>query len=572
MLEYIVIGIYLVFMIVIGLVFSRLNRSNSDYFRGGSQGTWWLCGINAYMSATSAYTFTAAAGIAFSAGWSILLIYLGGPIGNILLYFFYAARCRQKRLTTPGEVMRERFNPATQQTYTIIGLLTGFVGSGLTLYTLCIFVSAVFGLPMVGTIVVLGAVVVFYSIASGRWGVMATDFLQCLVMFAMTILVSILALIHAGGISAFFSKIGELGLTRDFQLFNPMERFGGYYTWEWTLALFFVTTITNFSVANANYTVKDGREAEKALLLTTGLSLAGCIFFFIPPFAARFFYAGEVNALSMLANPADGAYAVACLNLLPAGMVGLVVVAMFSAAMSTMDASLNAGAGNFMLNVYPPLKRIFGWRERSESEMLQVSRMYSLVAGVIAVTLSILYSYSGVGPLKVVLTAGALLGLPMAVPMFWGLLLKRMPQWTPIAAMCVGFFGSIFLWVSEQSGRISWYYHEQVLFNIVVPTLAVFVSMFFARRNSAEYNNRVDGFFRRMNTPVDFAAEVGEGNDAMQLRLLGRFAVAGGSFIMLLAVAARSLSGVLCPLAVGGGIALLGYAMIRAARRVGAKP
>ena len=89
-------------MVIIGAVFSKLNRNTSDYFRGGSKGSWWLCGSSAYVSAISAYTFTAAAGVAYYAGLSVLIIYLTNPISQILVYFFYAARIRQKRLTTPG--------------------------------------------------------------------------------------------------------------------------------------------------------------------------------------------------------------------------------------------------------------------------------------------------------------------------------------------------------------------------------------------------------------------------------------------------------------------------------------
>lgn len=566
-LEYIVIGVYLVFMLVIGWAFHAFNRDTGDYFRSGSRGSWWLCGASNYMAGTSAYTFTAAAGIAYLAGWSIWMVYLCGPVINILVYFFYAARCRQKRLTTPGEVMRERFNPATQQIYTMIGIITGFVGSGLVLYTLAIFVSAIFGLNPIAVIVVLGAVILFYSITGGRWAVMAADFLQCLIMFAMTILVSVLCLIRLGGIGGFFAKLRELGLDREYSFFKSAESFGGYYTYEWVAALFVVGLINSFSVANTNFVVKDGNEAKKSLMLSTVLSLVGCTFFFIPAFTARMLFPARVESLGMLACPADGAYAVSCLELLPAGMIGLIVVAMFAAAMSTMDTSLNGGASNFMLNVYPPLARICRWRKRSEKEMLILSRWYSLFSGLIAITLSIIYSRSGVGPLKVVLTAGALLGLPMAVPMFWGLLLKRMPQWTPIVAMAMGFASSLALFLAEVAGGVTIYYHQQVLINIAVPTAVVLVMMAFVRTNRAEFNDRVDAFFRRMNTPVDFEREVGRSNDAVQFKVLGFFSLAGGGFIMLLMLVAKSAAGVFAPLAVGGGIALFGAAMLAAARR-----
>lgn len=574
LVEYVVIAGYLIFMVLIGVVFTRLNRDTGDYFRSGSKGSWWMVGASSYVAGISAYSFTAAAGISYYAGWSVLLIYLNPILVNLLLYFTYAARIRRKRLTTPGEVYRERFNPVTQQTYSIISLLTGFVGSGMNLYTLAIFVSAVFGFNMYVIIVVLGGVVLFYSISGGRWAVMATDFLQCLVMFSLTILVTVLCLREVGGISGLFAGIRELGLLADYSIFTPEERFAGvkgyqgYFTWKWWLALIAVRLINGYSVGAVNYSVKDDKEARKGVLLLIGLTLVGSIFFFIPPMVARILYSAEVEALTQLAKPGDGSYAIACMKLLPSGMLGLVVVAMFAAAMSSMDSSLNGGAGNFVLNVYPPLARFFRWKKRTPEQMLLFSKFYCLAAGILAIGLSILYSASKANPLQVILTIGSLLSLPMGVPMFWGLFLKRMPQWTPVVALTTGFITSLTIFLGMQMKLFYLYYHYQVLIIFSVSTLTVFIAMLFRKRNPADYNERVDAFYRRMETPVDFATEVGKSNDKFQLKILGGSSVAGGLFILLLMLLAEDLRGILCPLAVGGGIALLGGVMLLIARRI----
>lgn len=568
-LEYLIIGIYLLFLVFIGVVFKKLNQNTGDYFRSGSQGSWWLVGSSNYMAGTSAVTFTTAAGITYNYGWSVMLVY-AFPVWLFLHYFFYAARCRQKRLTTPGEVMRERFNPATQQVYTIIGLLTSFLGSGLWLYTLSIFVATMFKLDMYAVILGLGFVVIFYCLTGGRWAVMAADSLQCLIMFAVAILIGILSLNALGGISGFIERASAPEYAHSFAFFKaPGEHPHGYYTVSWMAALVTANLIGTFSVGNVNYTVKDGRSAKKAQLLTIGLCYVGAAFFFIPPFAARLLYSDKVAMLKFPGggDPADGSYAIACLELLPPGMIGLIVVAMLAATASSMDASLNTGAANFMLNVYPPLERIFKWRPLSERQRLLVSRVYCLISGLSAMMAALCYTHSGAGPFKVMLTLGALLGLPMTVPMFWGLFLKRVPPWTPIISTAVGFACSIFIGLSGRYFGMNWLYHQQVFTIIGVTTLAVFILWFLYRKcNSEEYNLRVDGFFLRMNTPVDFEKEVGRSNDAIQLKTIGFFSMLGGAFIMLLAVMAQDVSGVVCPLSVGGAIALLGLMMRLAAR------
>ena len=569
---YLVIGAYLAFLMLMGAAFRRFNRNTGDYFRSGSQASWWLCGVSAYVSATSAYTFTVASGISYTVGWSILLIYAVSPLRFVLLGLFYEPLCRQKRLTTAGEALRARFNPATQQTYTIIDLLVGYVGSGLGLYTLGIFVSAIFGFNLYGIIILLGAVVLFYSVAGGRWAVMGTDFLQCLVMIAVTVTVTILCLNEIGGIGGIWRKIDELGLARDFQLFKSRaefgDRFGGYYSWEWFLALQLTTVLGNLSVARTNYSVKDGRNARNAMFLCAALHLVGSVFFFIPAFTARVLDQAQVEQLP-LAAPENASYAVVCLHLLPETMIGLVVVAMFAAAMSSMDTSLNGGASNFMLNVYPPLERLLKIRPRTEAEKLRLSKLYALFAGLISIGTAIYYAYAGVGPLQLVLTIGAMLGLPQIVPLVWGLFLKRMPPWVPLGSMGVGFLTALFIHIRQTCFGASWSYAEQVGWICGITSLAVFALCFLLRRtNTPAYRKQVDEFYRRMFTPVDFEREVGVSSDRFQLKIIGFFVLTGGIFAALLALPAHDLKGVLCPLGIGGAMTLLGGAMLLISRRM----
>ena len=81
LIEYCVIGVYLLLLIAVGWVVKRYNRDDSDYFRNGCKGTWWLVGASAFMVQFSAWTFTGAAGAAYEAGWSVMVIFLANAAG-----------------------------------------------------------------------------------------------------------------------------------------------------------------------------------------------------------------------------------------------------------------------------------------------------------------------------------------------------------------------------------------------------------------------------------------------------------------------------------------------------------
>jgi len=565
--EYVVIGVYLIFMIVIGFVFKKLNSNVDDYFRSGCKGSWWLVGASNFVSGISAYSFTGAAGVAYTAGWSVLLIYACAPFTGVITYFFFAARFRQLRITTAPEAYKERYNTTTQQLFALIALVYGILGVGMCLYSLAIFVSAVFGFSLVSIIIVLSVVVIFYSLIGGKWAVMATDFLQSLILLSVAVLVTVLCLYKLGGLDNLFELIRINGLTEDYKMFNSPERFKGLYTTNWAIAgaAWHIMTFNSLNCASRYFAVKDGKEAKKSVLLLIVLGLMGSMFFFIPPITARLLYSTDVSALG-ISNPAEASYAVVCMKLLPPGMMGLVIVAMFAAAMSTMDTGLNGGAANFIKNIYPVLAKWFSWRKRDAHEMLRLSQWFCLILGVIGTGVAIKYALSGKSQYGIILTIGAMIGTPLAVPMFWGIIIKKNTSGSGLFSVMCGFLVALTSYISAEFYDSPWDYSTKVFSIMIVASAAFFALVPFAKYNKKEYNERVKGFFKRMNTPVDFAKEVGETNDAVQLNIIGLLALIGGILISLLAVMADSWIGVIAPVSVGGTIAVIGTIMVLTAK------
>ena len=193
-IDWIIIGSYLALIMAMGAVFSRFNRDDADYFRGGSKGVWWLVGASAFMSGFSAYTFTAASGVAFEAGWSVVVIYFANAFGYLLNFLFLAPWFRQIRATTGPEVTKERYGLRTQQFYAWIGVVMSLLMAGIWLNGLAIFTATIFGLDVKLVIIIVGIVVLFYSMSGGVWAVMGTDFLQSLILIPITILMAYLCL------------------------------------------------------------------------------------------------------------------------------------------------------------------------------------------------------------------------------------------------------------------------------------------------------------------------------------------------------------------------------------------
>jgi len=369
--EYLVIVGYLLLIIIVGLVFKKFSANTDDYFKGGSKGTWWLVGSSAFMSAFSAWTFTGAAGIAYESGFSAMFIFFGNVLGFFVNYLFMGPWLRQMRVTTFPEAIAGRFGEKTRDFYAYYEVPIRILYSAMALYGLGIFCSAVFGYDINYVIVVCGVVVLLYSATGGRWAVMATDFLQGLILVPLTLIVAYLCLDALGGVENLFVKIEEQGLTEEYSMINSATLFGGAYTWGWASAMMAKQFIVfnSMNAAPRYFSVKDGKEAKKAALLCSVLMLVGSVIWFLPPITARLLYPDLVMAFD-IAKPAEASYAVASISLLPVGLVGLIVVAILAATMSSMDTGLNTNVAILIKDIYPKISRKLSWQAKKESELL----------------------------------------------------------------------------------------------------------------------------------------------------------------------------------------------------------
>lgn len=627
-IEYAVIAGYLFVLIAIGFTFRAFNKDASDYFRNGCKGTWWLVGASAFMSSFSAVTFTAMAGAAFESGLGVTIIFLGNALGFFLVFLFLGPWYRQMRAITAPEVIRQRFGRTTQQFYAWFTMVLGILYAALWLTGLGVFASAVFDFEALvfgpfdselqAVIVFVGLVVLIYSVFGGSWAVMATDFVQFLILIPLTVVVAVLALEQVGWIGGFFEQVKSQDLTEQFRFINdPAVRFadspGKAATLKYGVA-FAVATImwkamNNMSVMAAPkfFAVKDGREARGAALLACVMMALGTFVWFIPPMVARLLFADEVTAQAV-PKPEETAYAVAAMRLLPTGLTGLMVVAMFAATMSSMDSGLNRNAAIFTRDILPPLWRWTGRKEPGPHMTLRMGQLFTLIFGLMIISMALFFAGGDAaetgkaqkGIFEHMLNVGALLGAPMAIPMLLALFVRRVPWWAAIATMLVTLLPSSLAffsgkaediaWIEGLAGHLSglresltgligaawagkltlldsWNYQDKIFANSAVGVATFFATMPLWPKQSEAYKAQVGQFFKQMHTPVDFEKEIGEENDNSQLKIMGAFSIAVGGAICLLAFIPQDRwVDHLAAVGVGGFVALAGAGLMWAGR------
>lgn len=577
--DYLVIGFYFLFMAGIGLICRKFIGNTSDYFRGGGKMLWWMTGCSAFVGQFSAWTFTGAAGKAYQDGPVIMVLYFANALGFFCNFIYFAPRFRQTRMVTSIQAVKARFGNGSEQFFTWVQLPCGVLYAGIWLSGLSVFISAAFGMDLLTTVIVTGSVVLVMAVIGGSWAVAAGDFIQTLVLMPITLVAALLAIAKVGGWTTFLDK-----LPRHHLHWTEGARPEILYLWIIAIIIKQFISTNNLLEASRYLNAKDGKQARKAALLASSLFLVGPLIWFIPPMVARILHPDMHQVFPNLKNPSEGAFVAAGLDTMPAGMLGLLISGIFGATMSNMDIGLNKNAGFFVKNFYQVLIR----PRAHEKEMMLVSKITTLLLGILVISAALMFSTGKVGLFNLMLQFGGLIALPYCLPLIWGTLIQRAPAWAGWTTVLVGFatscFGKVFLtaaWVQQFMGwgdrplspreSDDWVLLLGVLLDVVVCTAWFMGTCFFSSRRPAAERERVDKFFTQMNTPIDFHKEEGVGNDALQYRTLGIMSLIYGSFISLLVLIPNSPLGRLGMFACAGTMLGVGGVLLWNHKRLKAK-
>lgn len=434
--EYIVIVGYFFLIVGIGFAFKKMAKNSpSDYFRGGGRMLWWMVGSAAFMAQFSAWTFTGAAGKAFNDGFAISLVFFGNTFAYFCGWAYFSQRFRQMRVDTPTEGIKRRFGTQNEQFFSWAIIVFSIINAGVWLNALGVFTSAFFEADISVTIIATGLTVLFVSVISGAWGVVASDFIQTLVVVLVSVACAIVALVAVGG---------PVELVKSFPSGFVMGPNMNYGLLLFCTFLFFLPkqliTVMNLNDSYRFLTARDSANAKKAALLTTVLMGVGSIVFFIPPWATAVLYPDAADAYADLGGKAaDSVYLVFTKTMMPTGTVGLLVAGLFAATMSSMDSALNKTAGIFVRSVYQPLVAKKGGAS-NDKRQLQIGKLVSLVNGVLVIFTALFFrSLKDLSLFDLMMSVTTMIQMPLLIPLMFGMIVRKTPSWAPWVTVALGF-------------------------------------------------------------------------------------------------------------------------------------
>jgi SSS family transporter len=477
-LDITIIGAYLLTVVGIGVWMGRGQRTTKDYFLGDRSLPWLAVLLSIVATETSTVTVLSVPGKAFSPGGNLtfLQITFGYILGRTLVVAILLPLYFRGEPFTAYEVLQRRFGKTSRRATSLLFLITRTLADALRLYLSALVLQAALGVSLPKSILLLGAVTLFYTYIGGVKSVIWNDCVQ----FTIYIIGACLALRELivglpGGVEQFRTFAAEqhkfVVFDFDWSLLKPDMTF-----WAGLIGGAFLTMATHGTdqlTVQRLLTAKSQRGAAIALV-SSGVVV--CLQF------ALFLTIGVALAAYFTAHPAgaeglkgDQAFAYFIVHHLRPGLVGLLLAAVFAAAMSVLSGSLNSSATALVNDFIMPLSG----GSMSESKQLHLSRIATALFGVLQMSIALIAYWQGAERSVVdqVLSIAAFTSGPMLGLYLLAVLTPRVNE----RAALGGFLGGLVLLSYFKFSPLPWWpaaLHWPWQNELYYPWYAVFGSLF----------------------------------------------------------------------------------------------
>src|SRR5690554_576773 len=169
-LDWIILFGTLAFIAIYGYYKTRRNKNVSDYLKGGNQTKWWTIGLSVMATQASAITFLSTTGQAFSDGMGFVQFYFGLPIAMVIICLVFIPLYHRLKVYTAYEFLENRFDLKTRSLTAILFLIQRGLAAGITIFAPAIILSVVLGWNLTYLNVVIGLLVIIYTVSDGKIG------------------------------------------------------------------------------------------------------------------------------------------------------------------------------------------------------------------------------------------------------------------------------------------------------------------------------------------------------------------------------------------------------------------
>jgi SSS family solute:Na+ symporter len=402
-----IIVLYLIGMMTVGFYFFRTNKNSEQFTKASGLIPGWAIGISIYATFLSSNTFLGVPGKAFGGNWNAFVFSLSMPVAAWVASKYFVPFYRSTGEISAYTHLEHRFGPWARTYAVICFLLTQLARMGSIFFGIALSLQALTGYSMQIVMLVMGVCIIVYTVLGGIEAVIWTEVVQAIVKTfgALLILYLIISNMPGG-----YEKIMEIGtINHKFSLGSFSPDFGSSSFWVVLLYGFFIN-LNNFGM-DQNYvqryhTASSSKAASKSIWLCVWLYVPASLMFFVIGSCLFAYYEvhpelvqsikhqvalermpgnatlAQLKTFELTLKPTDYGDKIMphfMVTKIPSGLMGLIVSAILSAAMSTISSGMNSSATVFSIDIY---KRYFK-PNTTEKQHLLLLHLSTIVFGLL---------------------------------------------------------------------------------------------------------------------------------------------------------------------------------------------
>lgn len=373
-----VIAVYVSGCTALGAWLGSKSQGLKGYFLGESNIPAWAVMVSIVATETSTATFLSVPGVAYGGDFTYLQLAFGYLLGRVVVATVLLPAYFRGQIFTAYQLLQTRFGGPTRTTASILFLIARSLGDGLRLFLAAKVLQQLTNWPIQNAIVAVAAITVVYTFLGGIRAVIWTDVIQFSVyIVGAVVALFILANKLPGGWDTIFKTAGDAHKFRLFDFSFDLTR--PFTFWAGLIGGMVLNTATHGAdqmMVQRYLAARSQRQAALALVGSGFLILAQFALFLFIGVSLWVFYLKTGTADRIVKS--DDAFVYFIVHYLPTGVLGLVIAAIFSAAMGTLAGSLNAAASTIVNDLYRPLSG-----RADEAHLMRVSRVMTAVWGVV---------------------------------------------------------------------------------------------------------------------------------------------------------------------------------------------
>ncbi len=489
-LDYIIIVVYMAGFLGLGFMFKE-NNTGSDYFLGGRSMGWFPLSMSTMATQLSAISFISApafVGLKPGGGLQWLTFEFGVPIAMAFLLIAIIPTLYKSGIVSVYEYLEQRFDASSRLLISFVFQISRSVATGVMVYTMALILQATVGIDFWISILLIGIITLIYSFQGGMKAVIWGDVIQMVILFLGIIICLFYGISALGGFENFLTHVDQDRLTAvDFSKwgFNNADGNDEFGFWPMVIGGFFLYTsyYGTDQTQSQRLLSADGMPTIKKLLLANGLfrfplTLTYCIMGLVlgtlliqdTGFQDMMESVYQANIGSLEGKKADLMVPVFIINYLPNGIIGILIVAIMSAAMSTLSSTVNSLSAvtmeDFVKRYKPNL---------SDAKYVMNSRLISLFWGLVCLGLAFFAGNIEGTVIEVINKVSSVFYGPILAAFVLAILTKKTHALGANIGIVVGVLFNMYLWLYVP--EIFWFWWNAIgcLVTIAVAVVVSYV-------------------------------------------------------------------------------------------------